>query len=83
MVWHWVYRRSSYAVWNCNSRSVVKLFVLSCWGVVWVLSITMFCISGARIDQEAVSSNYWKYLVRSGILATCCGWSSRETFFTD
>ena len=41
----------------------------------------MFFISGARIDQEAVSSNYWKYFVGSGILATCCGWSAQAALF--
>ena len=39
MVWHWVYRGSSYSVWNCKSRNVVKLVVLSCWGVVWVVFV--------------------------------------------
>ena len=33
MIWHWVYSGSSYAVWNCKYRSVVKLVVLSCWSV--------------------------------------------------
>ena len=28
VVWHWLYRGSSYAVWNCKSRSVVKLLLL-------------------------------------------------------
>ena len=62
MVCHWVYPGSSYSVRNCKSRSVVKLVVILCWGVAWaahsVLSITAFFISGARIDQEPVISNY-------------------------
>ena len=33
MVWNLVYSGSSYAVRNCNSHSVVKLFVLLCWSV--------------------------------------------------
>ena len=33
MFWHSVYSVSSYAVWDCNSWSVVKLVVLSCWSV--------------------------------------------------
>ena len=80
MLWRWVYHGSIYAVWNFKSRSVVKLVVLQCWGLVWavqpVLSITTFFISGAGIDQEPVISNYWTYLVGSGILATCCEWSA-------
>ena len=79
VVCHWVYRGSSYAVWNCKSLSVVKIVVLWCWGVAWnvqpFLSITAFFIIGASIDQEPGSINYWKYLVGSGILATCCVWS--------
>ena len=39
MVWHWVYCGSSYAVWNCKSCSVVKLGVLSCWGVEWLVCV--------------------------------------------
>ena len=80
MVCHWLYCGYSYAVWNCKYFSVVKLVVLQCWDVTWsvhiALSITAFFISGARIDQEPVISNYWNYLVSSGILATCCGWST-------
>ena len=81
VVWHWVYCGYSYAVCNCKYSSVVKLVVLQCWDVAWavhpVLSITAFFINGARIYQEPVSSNYWKYLLRSGLLATCCGWYER------
>ena len=33
LVWNWVYSGSSYAVWNCKSRSVVKLVVLLCYSV--------------------------------------------------
>ena len=66
---------------------VMKLVVISCWGVEWdgepVLSITMLFNIGAKIDQEPVISNYWKYLVGSGTLATCCGWSALcEHYFT-
>ena len=39
MVRHWVYCGFSYAVWNCKSHSVVKLVVLSCWGVAWVVFV--------------------------------------------
>ena len=76
MVWHWVYCWSSYAY----RISVVKLVVLWYWDVAWavqpVLSVTEFFISGARIDQVPLSSNYWKYWVGSGIIATFCGWSA-------
>ena len=71
-----MYRGSSCDVWNCKSRIVLKLVVVYCWGVVWVLSITVFFVISARIDQEALSSNYWKYLVGSDILATCSEWSA-------
>ena len=45
MVWYWVYRGSSYAVWNCKYRSVVKLVVLSCWGVSWLVFVvfSLYC----------------------------------------
>ena len=58
----------------------MKPVVLQCWGVAWdiqlIVSITALFIIGARIDQVPLSSNYWKYLVGSGILATYCGWSA-------
>ena len=39
MIWHWVYRGSIYAVWNCKSCSVVKNVVLSCWSVASVVFV--------------------------------------------
>ena len=33
MVWYWVYSESSYDIWNCKSRSIVKLVVLSYYSV--------------------------------------------------
>ena len=59
----------------------MKLVVIFLGGVAWVLSTTLLFIILDRIHQESASSNYWKYLVGSDILATCCGWSARAALF--
>ena len=40
------------------------------------LSYHRVFISGDMIGQVPFRTNYWNYLVGSGILATCCGWSA-------
>ena len=59
MVCHWLYHGSSYAVWNCKYRSVVKLVVLSCWGVVWVVFV-VFSISRCSFLTVSAGMEYNK-----------------------
>ena len=53
LVWNWVYSGSSYAVWNCKSHSVVKLVVLSCCDVAWVVFVVFSLYRSSFVTVSA------------------------------
>ena len=59
MVWNWLYRGSSYDVWNCMSCSVVKLVVLSCWDVARVV-FDVFSLSRCSFVTVSAGMEYNK-----------------------